>query len=177
MEEFCSEAITERFPACVELLRRAVSTEVQRCYLQARKCKQLFRLTGVLEIVIGVSLPVLYILPDPPRWWFYLLAGISLLVAIMAALRTFFGWDTNWQLFQTQYRHLRRVLRAWELDMLAILGSDEIEVAKDSTALKVTTSTVHSIEEALEYEQESFFNAVKIPDLSAREPAFQSAAS
>lgn len=61
--------------------------------------------------------------------------------------------------------------------MLAILDSDEKEGTKNAAALKVTTSTVHSIEEALVYEQESFFNAVKIPDPSASRPGFQGAAS
>ncbi|MEU6725861.1 hypothetical protein ABZ917_19335 [Nonomuraea wenchangensis] len=117
---------------------------------------------GGIEIVLGVTLPLLFIYPqtqdNTP-----LLASVSVIVAVSSALSAFFAWSSNRGVYTGQEVAVGSILSEWELSMIELLlVSSEPDVKK--RALDVTREAVRELFEALTQEHQSIFMAAKTPD-------------
>lgn len=111
--------ITDRFPGQAALVDRVLVRHRDRCSSLARRYRAWFRITGVLTIVLSVSLPVLTGLTFPGRN--VALSCLALGVAALSSLRAFYQWDQGWRLYRSQEFVLTSLHTRWQLGMLRIV--------------------------------------------------------
>jgi hypothetical protein len=74
-----------------------------------------FRFLGVLVILGSVSLPFLAQSAETNKW---IISGVSLGVALLTALNSFFGWHLTWQKRVAVTAALEHYIANWEIDMV-----------------------------------------------------------
>ncbi|MCT9141901.1 SLATT domain-containing protein [Streptomyces violarus] len=124
-----------------------------------------YRMFGAIEVILGVSLPLLFVFPGGDNVG--VLAPISVLIAVSAALRAFWGWRENWGTYKAQNILLTEILAEWELALLGIIakGGDNVtSVANKQEALERTRATANAIFGILRQEHDAHFSAIQSPD-------------
>lgn len=142
----------KRFLAVLEELTRIKDEFVVRQLnwykAHARTPMLLFRVSGVLVILLSVSLPFLTTLDG--LWKTVVLPVISLLIAGLTGMNSFFRWEGAWKGYRQTRLTLEYLLTEWELQIAgARCQVDEqkaIEIALNATeqlisATRTTTST------------------------------------
>jgi hypothetical protein len=122
-----------------------------------------FRIAGIVVVIGSLSLPVMAAQKGwPPRE--ILLSTVSLLVAAVSSLSTFFRWDSTWQSRIRTAGALRAALAKWELSMKAAeLAENAIDMA--FTATEKLSDEAFNLVGA---ETKQFFDTVKWPDTRAK---------
>ncbi|MFI7470653.1 hypothetical protein [Nonomuraea sp. NPDC049646] len=161
-ESIWDEEIDKNFPECGQIIARLLVHHQKRSRWLAKYSTVWFRLFGGIEIVLGVTLPLLFIYPqtqdNTP-----LLASVSVIVAVSSALSAFFAWSPNRGVYTGQEVAVSSILSEWELSMMELLlVASEPDVKK--RALDVTREAVRELFEALTQEHQSIFTAAKTPD-------------
>lgn len=82
----------------------------------------LFRIAGILVIMAGVSLP--YFAQRSTETDLRVISVLSLGVAFLTALISFFGWNLTWQRRVTATVALKHYIACWEIDMLKASKED-----------------------------------------------------
>jgi hypothetical protein len=118
-----------------------------------------FRVTGMLMILGSVALPSLVHLPDAYRAW--PVSIVSLLVAALAALNSFFGWHRTWEKFTRTILALEHFIANWEIDM--IKASHEDYPAAKQAAYLATTHLFTKVFETVSGESKDYFSQVRPP--------------
>jgi hypothetical protein len=141
---------TPRFESVVVELKRIKEEQVDKnrewYESHARPPMIMFRLVGVLIILVSVTIPFLTSLPGPPPWQPVLLSGAALLLAALTGLNAFFQWQDEWRGFRETQFVLEHLLSKWELAILEAQYrslSDEalaIETATDATRMLLERS-------------------------------------
>ena len=115
----------------------------------------IFRITGTLIILSSVSLPYLITTEWPKPF----ISAVSLLVALLTALNSFWGWQLRWQRGVAAKAALENYIANWEIGMLeAKKRPDYVEKARDVTSYLYT-----HVFAAVKSELEAFFEQVKSP--------------
>lgn len=155
--------IDEKFPECADLMRK-------KLVLHRRRYRRLsifyvfwYRTFGVVEVVLGVGLTTLFVFPETQENT-PLLASVSVLIAICAALRSFYGWESSWQLYRSQEVALAELVTRWEIALIRIASQPDIGTDEKLRALECTESTLLEAMDVLSHEQITFFNAVLPPE-------------
>jgi hypothetical protein len=127
-----------------------------------------FRFLGAVEIALSVSFPFIVSLPilnaqNNPDLNTLVITGISVSIALAAALRGFYGWDQNWQLYRNQQNVVHQILTTWELSMIIALQHPK-EGRGGELARQATEDALADLARVLDYEHEAFFGAVQPPE-------------
>jgi hypothetical protein len=122
-----------------------------------------FRIAGVVVVIRSLSLPVV---AAQKGWQFRegLLTVVSLLVAAVSSLSTFFRWDSTWQSRIRTAGALRTALAKWEL-------STEASVLAEKPSAAALTATEKLFDDAFNLvgsETKHFFDTVKWPDTRSK---------
>jgi hypothetical protein len=83
----------------------------------------LFRVCGVIVVVGSLLLPVITNFQGLPyhQW---ILTAVSLTVAILSSLSTFFKWDSTWQTRRKAALGLQRARAKWELALITAKAAE-----------------------------------------------------
>jgi hypothetical protein len=159
-----SAEISEAFPACAQLVDRFLTLHRKRYRRLATLHVIWFKVIGAIEIVLSITLPLLFVVPiiRDEHMNYVFLAAVSVVVAIAAGLRNFYSWDTNWRLYRSQEFILAGMVAQWEVRMLQIIssGADNAQ----ALALDETASVLAQLTDLFEHENSTLFNAVVPPE-------------
>jgi hypothetical protein len=123
-----------------------------------------FRCAGILVVIGSLTLPVIAAQKGwPPR----VLTGVSLMVAVISSLSTFFKWDSTWQSRISTSAALRSLLAKWELSMESAGTAEK----PDDAALAATEKLFDDAFNIVGSETKQFFATVKWPDTRSKPDA------
>jgi Protein of unknown function (DUF4231) len=124
----------------------------------ARTPMLLFRTSGVLVILLSVSLPFLTTLEG--LWKTIVLPVISLLIAGLTGLNSFFQWESGWKGYrQTQFT-LDYLLTQWELQIAEAKCQVDVQKGIDM-ALQATEQLISTTQTTTNVEAEEYFKRVQ----------------
>jgi hypothetical protein len=95
------------------------------------------------------------------------LTAVSLMIALLSSLSTFFQWDSTWQSRMKTFLNIQGLLENWELAMLAATDASEPHQA----ALLATQQLFKDAHDALSSETNEFFSKVQWPTVSNQQKA------
>ena len=143
-------------------LRKLVDYQIRPHYrwysthtLWPRLC---FRFAGIAVVIGSLTLPVIAAHREWPHREIFL-TGVSLMVAVISSLNTFFKWDSTWQSRVSTAAALQSLLARWDLSM----KSAETAQNADDTALAATEKLFNDTFNIVGSETKQFFASVKWP--------------
>jgi hypothetical protein len=117
----------------------------------------LFRTVGALVIVLSVTVPFLATLDDP--WKSVVLPIVSLLIAGLTGLNSFFQWQGKWQKFLQARLSLEYSAQSWELQVLrARYETDEEKAVR--ILFDATTKLLDDARAVISTETQEYFTAI-----------------
>jgi hypothetical protein len=159
-----AEAIAQ-FDGFVAELRRLVEQQIQPSYgwyLTHTEAPRLaFRISGATVVIGSLLLPVITASKEfPDRSW--VLTVVSLLVAVLSSLSTFFTWDSTWQSRRKAALDMQGFLAKWELALLSARRAEKPHEA----AFRATQELFDKTFNLVGSETNHFFSNVKPPHAS-----------
>lgn len=118
-----------------------------------------YRIAGTLVIVGSVSLP--YLAQTTSEANRTALSLVSLGVALLTALLSFFGWHHTWQRRMTVNVALKHYIACWEIDMLRAYREDYDRAKVD--AYLATSQLFTMVFTTVGAESQTFFATLKPP--------------
>lgn len=161
-----SDKITEKFPESADLVDRLLVMHRRRYRMLAGLHAGWFKSVGAVEVVLSVAFPLVFLIPATANSQI-LPSAISISIAIAAALRAFYSWDSNWRLYRSQEVLLGSMIAQWEVALLEILledTSDEPTPDARRRALEVTRELMTKVTEAFDHEHTTMFDLVVPPE-------------
>jgi hypothetical protein len=154
----------ERFMAVLDELTRIKDEFVVRQLnwyaAHGRMPMVFFRISGVLVILLSVSLPFLATLEG--FWKNIVLPIIALVIAGLTGLNSFFRWESDWKGYrQTQYA-LRYLLMALELQITEAKHQVDMQKGIDM-AVQATRQLIDKTQTTTSTEAEEYFKRVQMP--------------
>ncbi|HZR42882.1 MAG TPA: DUF4231 domain-containing protein [Ktedonobacteraceae bacterium] len=125
----------------------------------ARRPMLLFRIAGVLVILLSVSLPFLTTLDG--LWKTIVLPVVSLLIAGLTGLNSFFRWESNWKGYRQTHLTLEYLLTMWELQIAEAKCQVDVQKGID-IALKATEQLISATQTTVSAEAEEYFKRVQV---------------
>ena len=121
----------------------------------------LFRGSGVLTIVLGVSLPAVAAFPSFP-YKDLVLAVMSVTIAALTGLASFFRWERSWRgRFLSEFA-IENLTAKWELELInARLVLDPVERIKH--VYLATNDLISNFRSISFAETEDFFSRLQFP--------------
>ncbi len=117
----------------------------------------LFRTVGAAVIVLSVSVPFLATLDDP--WKTVVLPIVSLLIAGLTGLNSFFQWQGKWQKFLQARLSLEYFAQSWELHVLRARYETDEEKAVQ-IVFDATTKLLDDARTVISSETQEYFAAI-----------------
>ena len=121
--------------------------------VHARTPMLFFRISGVLIILLSVSLPFLTTLEG--LWKTIALPVISLLIAGLTGLNSFFRWESSWKGYRQTCLTLEYLLTMWELQIAdarcQVDAQKGIDMALQATKQLITMARTNTSAEAEDY--------------------------
>lgn len=153
----------ETFKDCSELAQRYVVRHRNWYRARALLVRRLFRFSGFAVIVLSAALPVVAFLDFSDSRFVITLLSVS--IAALTALRTFFQWDLQWRVLKRADWKLTSLLSQWEIAMYRL--SLELESGSTdcvSRAAARTQTLLKQASQVVDEEAEQFFGAVQWPE-------------
>jgi hypothetical protein len=122
---------------------------------RARWHRRLYRLSTVLVILIGASLPLAASLDYPHKALWLGILGVA--VAAITALRSFYHWDQFWVLLRTTETSITRAYLEWKASTQEVSDSDPGAVAARKKSAGDLVDRIFNIRGN---EAETFFRAL-----------------
>jgi hypothetical protein len=151
------------FPECWAIAKDLMDRRDQWRRRAARH-RRWFRISGMLVIVLSISLPVIVNLQSLP-YKTETISAISLAIAFITALRAFWNWDKLWQALKTGETALGDLLDHWWLD-LSEYAYEADETRRRHAAFRRTEELVNKAGDVLKLEAESYFGSLRWPATS-----------
>ena len=126
----------------------------------ARQPMVWFRLTGVLLIVLSVSVP--FIAGQTAPWKDTVLSLMTLTIAALAGLGAFFRWEYAWQSYRKTQYALERMLNLWEFKIVEARHQADPQRAID-LALRSTEQLLQDAASVTSSETAEYFKQVQMP--------------
>ncbi|HEY6888854.1 MAG TPA: DUF4231 domain-containing protein [Solirubrobacter sp.] len=145
------------FKQCRQLVDRYVVRHRNYYRRRAQKIRRVFRVAGVGVILFGAALPVAATFDG--KHLQLIITVLTVLVALLTALRTFFQWDVQWRVLRQADWKLTYLLAKWETEIAALTAAD----GKDADAVAITASLINQAQEVVENEASSFFRGLGWP--------------
>jgi Protein of unknown function (DUF4231) len=119
--------------------------------------RRLYRLSTVLGIVVGATIPMFSLLDAPGARLMAAIGGI--VVTAVAALNAAYRWDKTWQVFTLAQTQLEAQLAEWELRML-IAESAPTREQREKAGASATRELLIASRSIRESEAEEFFRSI-----------------
>lgn len=120
-----------------ELVDVHVRTVIQWYQEHKARPRRLYRLSVVLTITAGATLPLVASFDGEISRLTSGLLGV--LVASIAGLNSAYKWDRTWETFTTAQTHLENAVAQWELQLaLVTAGSQPVTAARAATSNLLT---------------------------------------
>ncbi|HYT45828.1 MAG TPA: SLATT domain-containing protein [Methylomirabilota bacterium] len=119
-----------------------------------------FRLSGVLVIILSVSLPFFTTLEG--FWKTTILPFVALLIAALTGLNAFFQWQSDWSGSYQAHIALEHLLSIWELRITEAKQETNVQEAIQK-ALKATEQLLDGAKEIAATETEGAFKNLQFP--------------
>jgi hypothetical protein len=122
-----------------------------------------FRIAGILTILFSVSLPAVAAIPSAKfDYKDIVLSVMSVAIAALTGLSSFFRWDNMWRRNKTAQMDLQRYVAKWELEITnarLLLPDDQ----KANHIYKATDDLLVNAATVISSESEGFFSGLQFP--------------
>ncbi len=147
-----------RYPEPVALAKRYAIGPRNWYRRRARNVRWMFRLFGMGVILLSASLPIIAAVDfrDAP----FVITVVSVGVAGLTALRTFFRWDDQWRLLKAADWKLTALIAVWEADVCAM---ESAGAASKRDAMRRTQLLLAEVKDVIDEEARSFFLGITWP--------------
>ncbi|MEA2604827.1 MAG: hypothetical protein QOF89_5819 [Acidobacteriota bacterium] len=116
--------------------------------------RRAFRISGTLVILMSVTIPFL-VDRNWGIWSNAVVSALSLSVAALTGLMSFFQWQSSWHKHVYTQLRLEYLIALWELEMVEAQqlqnSNDMLKMATDATRKLVVASGKLTVEEAQEF--------------------------
>lgn len=121
--------------------------------------RRLYRVSGILIILIGATLPMLSTLDYSHKELTVSLAGV--VIAVVTSLRTFYRWDQTWVLLRNTEIVLTKAYLAWKgsKEETTEATDDRQRLARNQAAIEL----IDKVSNIRQGEAESFFKELTYP--------------
>ena len=153
----------EKLATLLKQLRPLVDNvvEARRYYeKRARRPKNAFRLSGVVVILLSLSIPFIASLQFAGKDM--LLSAFAVLIAIVTSLGSFYKWEQTWRSYRQAESALGHLLSLWDFSI--------VEATQDADTRKGAEKIIAATQQLLEAahkvtstETEEFFSKVEWP--------------
>jgi hypothetical protein len=160
----------ERYPEAVALARRYAVAPRNWYRWRARSVRWFFRGSGMGVIVLSGALPIIAAIKFRDSTLFITVVSVS--VAALTALRTFFRWDDQWRLLKSADWKLTALIAVWEADVCAL---DAAGGESKRLVMNRTQKLLKEVKEIIDEEARSFFLGITWPqaEIAAQAAAAQ----
>jgi hypothetical protein len=139
-----------------------IAQQLQGYLRNAARSRLTFRYTGILIIILSVSLPYLTTLKGV--WLSIVLPIVALLVAGLTGLNSFYRWESSWKGYSQMAHSLEYTLKLWEIQIIkAKHEQDPLQAIE--LAVQATKDLVESAHTTITAEDEEFFKRVQFPQI------------
>lgn len=119
-----------------------------------------FRITGVVLIVLSVSVP--FVAGQTAAWKDTVLSLMTLAIAALTGLGAFFRWEYAWQSYRRTQYALDRLLNMWEFKIVEARHQADPQRAID-LALRSTEQLLQDAAAITGSETAEYFKQVQLP--------------
>jgi Protein of unknown function (DUF4231) len=122
--------------------------------------RSLFLSSGILTILLSVALPAVSIAPFPSKE--IVLSGMSVTIAALTALSSFFRWERTWRGNITAKTAIEQYCAKWELE----LTNARLRISEDERithVYKATSDLLANVSNVVSSESEGFFSNLQFP--------------
>lgn len=159
----------ERFRSALATLTRIkdefVGQKLHWYQVHARTPMFLFRVSGILIILLSVSLPLLATLEG--FWKTLVLPIAALFVAGLTGLTSFFRWESGWKGYRQAQFTLEYLLTTWEVQIAQASHHTDVQEGIDQ-AFQATKQLLDATRTTISAEAEEYFKQVHIPRAQQR---------
>jgi hypothetical protein len=120
----------------------------------------LFRCAGILTILLSIILPAVSVASFPFKE--FALSGMSITIAALTGLSSFFRWERNWRGNLTGKMAIEQYCATWELE----LTNARLRIADDERithVYKATSDLLVNVRNVVSSESEGFFSNLQFP--------------
>lgn len=120
----------------------------------------LFRISGVLVILLSVSIPFMATLEG--FWKTIVLPVVALLVAALTGITAFYRWESNWKAYRQSQMKLEYLLSIWELNVAEASHQTDTKQAI-AMAINATKQLLDAAYATTSSETDQYFQLVQMP--------------
>jgi hypothetical protein len=124
-----------------------------------------FRGAGILTILLSASLPAVAVATFPYKE--IVLSVMSIAIAVLASLSTFFRWERTWHGNSTSQMTLEQHVAKWELELTnarLILSADD----RVKHVYQATDDLLTNARSVVSAESEGFFSGLQFPQQNSQ---------
>jgi hypothetical protein len=159
------EKFTEAVRVANELKAKYVDPRISWYRDHTSKPRTFFRLAGILTILLSASLPAVAVATFPYKN--VALSVMSIAIAVLAGLSTFFRWERTWRGNSTSQMTLEQHVAKWELELTnaqLILVADE----RIKHVYQATDDLLTNARSVVSAESEGFFSGLQFPQQNSQ---------
>lgn len=132
---------------------------------RARWVRYFFRGSGVVVILLSVSLPLVATADFADKD--LVISVIGVVIAGLTAIRNFYQWDHVWRIVRVADFELTFVLADWELELAKLAEKDDPEEAS-RLAFEKTKALFADTQAIMKNEAKQYFGTLTWPDIATR---------
>jgi hypothetical protein len=146
------EELVKAFPECCRFVEQHIKRHLKNAGLKAKRYHRWFRDSGILIVLLGVSLPLIAGLNYSNKN--QVLSFVSVLIAALTGLRSFYQWDREWQVLRFEELMVRFLVTQWELSLLKLAHQPHDNTSK---AFARTEQLLNDVQNVVETQLVSYF--------------------
>lgn len=159
-----NEKLTSSYGRFEDIKNKYVVSVKEWFKSQARQSMILFRFSGVLIIILSVSIP--FLVTFEWVWKDIVLSIVALTIAGLTGINSFFKWESAWRGYrQTQFA-LEHLLAIWELKMIEAKNCTDLEEGL-KMAMNATEQLLKETRGVTSTETEDYFKHVQMPQIKS----------
>ena len=125
----------------------------------------MFRLAGILVIVLSLGLPILATFENKLGKYWVLIASTT--IAILTALNSFFNWQKMWEKRVMLKLTLEGLVAKWEAEIIVAKAASDPKSGFER-AFNATRELIEKTRATTATETGSFFAGIKFPDVDVK---------
>jgi|SRR5580704_14700984 hypothetical protein len=148
-----------------ELRKKYVDPRISWYRDHTSKPRTFFRIAGILTILLSASLPAVAVAAFPYKE--LALSVMSIAIAVLASLSTFFRWERTWRGNSTAQMTLEQHVAKWELELTnarLILSADD----RVKHVYQATDDLLANARGVVSAESEGFFSGLQFPQQNSQ---------
>jgi hypothetical protein len=159
------EKFAEAVKAANDLKTKYVDPRIRWYRDHTSKPRTLFRVAGIFTILLSASLPAVAVATFTYKD--LALSVMSIAIAVLAGLSTFFRWERTWRGNSTSQMTLEQHVAKWELELTnarLVLVADE----RIKHVYQATDDLLMNARSVVSAESEGFFSGLQFPQQNSQ---------